>query len=229
MGYRMSKQKSVGYNPYFLMFGRDPIFHSRSQHVQGEEPDLGATTEQLEVSLSARGQAFKRVMPLGMRNSAIAQQREKERHRLVRGGGWDRPKATFQPWDYVLLKQQTDGTMDTLARPYVLRVVENRPTGVVVLEGSDAATIEEQQKNIEHCPLSILDHKTFPERFYWGPSVHCRVCGTRRRASTVVLCDPCNLGYHIWCLDTPLLRVSDGDWHCPRHSTMVNNLSYYCN
>ena len=27
MGYRMSKQKSVGYSPYFLMFGRDPIFH----------------------------------------------------------------------------------------------------------------------------------------------------------------------------------------------------------
>ena len=25
MGYRMSKQKAVGYSPYFLMFGRDPI------------------------------------------------------------------------------------------------------------------------------------------------------------------------------------------------------------
>ena len=25
MGYRMSKQKSLGYSPYFLMFGRDPI------------------------------------------------------------------------------------------------------------------------------------------------------------------------------------------------------------
>ena len=29
MGYRMSKQKAVGYSPYFLMFGRDPIFQSR--------------------------------------------------------------------------------------------------------------------------------------------------------------------------------------------------------
>ena len=26
MGYRMSKQKAVGCCPYFLMFGRDPIF-----------------------------------------------------------------------------------------------------------------------------------------------------------------------------------------------------------
>ena len=29
MGYRMSKQKSSGYSPYFLMFGRDPIIRSR--------------------------------------------------------------------------------------------------------------------------------------------------------------------------------------------------------
>lgn len=32
--------------------------------------------------------------------------------------------------------------------------------GVAVLEGSDAAMIEEEQKNLAHCPLPILDHKT---------------------------------------------------------------------
>ena len=31
MAYRMSKQKFIGYSPYFLMFGRDPIFQSRHQ------------------------------------------------------------------------------------------------------------------------------------------------------------------------------------------------------
>ena len=33
MGYGMTKQKSLGYIPYFLMFGRDPIFQSRHQPV----------------------------------------------------------------------------------------------------------------------------------------------------------------------------------------------------
>ena len=47
MGYRMSKQKSVGYSPYFLMFGRDPIFLSRVQHLQEEELDPTATTAEL--------------------------------------------------------------------------------------------------------------------------------------------------------------------------------------
>ena len=32
---------------------------------------------------------------------------------LVRGGGWDRPKASYKPSDYVLLKQNTKYTLDT--------------------------------------------------------------------------------------------------------------------
>ena len=106
MGYRMSKQKSSGYSPYFLMFGRDPIIQSRLQKLQKEELDLDLSTEQLATFLNERGQAFKRVMPLAMRNLAIAQQRDMERYRLVRGGGWDRPKASFKPGDYVMIRQR---------------------------------------------------------------------------------------------------------------------------
>ena len=218
MGYRMSKQKSVGYSPYFLMFGRDPILQSRLQHLQGAELDLDISEERLQIFLNERGQAFKRVMPLAMRNLAIAQQRDKERYRLVRGGGWDRPKASFMPGDYVLLKQQTVNTLDAPTRSHVLRVVEIKPTGVALLEGSDAARVEEQQKNIAHCPLPILDTNLYPERFYRGPSLHCRVCGTRKKPSKMVVCDACNQGYHLWCLDQPLLQVPDGIWKCPRHS-----------
>ena len=45
-------------------------------------------------------------------NPAIAQERDKERDRLVLGGGWDRPKASFRPGDYVSLKQKTKHTLD---------------------------------------------------------------------------------------------------------------------
>ena len=95
MGYRMSKKNSVGYSPYFLMFDRDPIIQSRLQPIQSEDLGIDPTEEELRAFLNARGEAFKRVMPLAMRNLAIAQQRDKERYKLVRGGGWDILKATF--------------------------------------------------------------------------------------------------------------------------------------
>ena len=156
-------------------------------------------------------------MPLAMRNLAIVQQRDKERYRLVRGGGWDRPKLTFKPGDYVLMKQVQEDTLDVLARPHILRVVEIKPSGVAVLEGSDAARVEEQVKNIAHSQLPILDHNTYPERFCRGPTLHCRVCGLRSRGSKMVLCDTCNHGYHIWCLDKQLFKVPEGKWICPAH------------
>ena len=108
MGYKMSTQKSLGYSPYFLLFGRDPIFQAR-HHAMGEleeEP----TDEQMQVFLSSRGQTFRRVMPLAMRNLAIAQQRQEERYSLVRGGEWAKSKASFAVGDYVMVKRETKNT-----------------------------------------------------------------------------------------------------------------------
>ena len=76
MGYRMSKQRSLGYPPYFLMFGRDPILQSRHQPMAEEHVDQASTAAQLEIFLSERGQLVRRVMPLAFRNLAIAQQRD---------------------------------------------------------------------------------------------------------------------------------------------------------
>ena len=84
MGYIMSTQKSLGYSPYFLQFGRNPIFQAR--HHSMVELEKEPSNEEMQIFLSTRGQTFKRVMPLAMRNLAIAQQRQKERYSLVRGG-----------------------------------------------------------------------------------------------------------------------------------------------
>ena len=156
-------------------------------------------------------------MPLAMRNIAIAQQRDIERYKRVRGGGWDCPKAKFEPGDYVMLKQAKHTALEPIARPHVLRIVKIWPSGAVVMEGSDTARSEEQIKNIAHCPLPILDTNMYPERYFRDPSLHCFVCGTRHRASKMVICDKCNGGCHIWCLDVPLMRVPDKPWTCARH------------
>ena len=41
MGYIMTVQKSLGYSPYYILFGRHPIFPAKIQECEREElPDL---------------------------------------------------------------------------------------------------------------------------------------------------------------------------------------------
>lgn len=115
MGYR----KCVAYSPYFLIFGRDLFFKEEYSHS-----DMRSWIQPLQLNVfksawTNGAKAFKPLMPLAMRNLARAQQRHKERYRLVRGSGWGRPEAYFQAGDYVLLEQQTDSKLDAPARPHV--------------------------------------------------------------------------------------------------------------
>ena len=41
MGYRVSKQRSTGVSPYFLLYGRQPLFPSTIQHLDETEIDDG--------------------------------------------------------------------------------------------------------------------------------------------------------------------------------------------
>ena len=156
-------------------------------------------------------------MPLAMRNLAIVQQRDVERYRHVRGGGSDRPKATFSPGDYVLLKHETKNTSEAPAYPHVLRILEIRPTGVAILEGSDAAHCSRRLKDVAHCLLPILDTRLYPGRYYRGPSLHCQVCVRRGDGPKMVLCDKCQGGYHLWWMDTPLMAMPSGSWMLGPH------------
>ena len=61
---------------------------------------------------------------------------------------------------FVLLKQETAHSLEPPAYPHVLRIVEIRPTGIAILEGSDAARCSRQLKDVAHCPLPILDTNT---------------------------------------------------------------------
>ena len=92
MGYR----RSTGYSPYFLLYGREPLFQARIQHLENDMIDPQTEGPQkLKSQLAYRGAVLQNVMPLAMRNMAIAQQRDEECFRPVRSGGYDRPKATF--------------------------------------------------------------------------------------------------------------------------------------
>eukprot|EP00802_Teleaulax_amphioxeia_P007131 Tamp_07137.p1 GENE.Tamp_07137~~Tamp_07137.p1 ORF type:complete len:555 (+),score=69.93 Tamp_07137:323-1987(+) len=45
--------------------------------------------------------------------------------------------------------------------------------------------------------------------------VACQVCDSRQDEESMVLCDMCDAGYHLNCLEPKLLSVPRGDWLCP--------------
>lgn len=42
----------------------------------------------------------------------------------------------------------------------------------------------------------------------------CEVCGRSDREDRLLLCDDCDDGYHLECLEPPLETVPIADWYC---------------
>ena len=61
----------------------------------------------------------------------IVQQRDKERYRHVRGGGYDRPKAKFAIGEMVMVRHKKYHTLQPSVAPHILKVIELRDSGVV--------------------------------------------------------------------------------------------------
>lgn len=42
----------------------------------------------------------------------------------------------------------------------------------------------------------------------------CEACGEASDPGRLLLCDDCDISYHTYCLDPPLLTVPKGAWKC---------------
>ncbi|PRP77672.1 hypothetical protein PROFUN_00533 [Planoprotostelium fungivorum] len=50
---------------------------------------------------------------------------------------------------------------------------------------------------------------------------HCTKCESAEDDSQMLLCDRCNRGYHLYCLDPPLSAIPEEDWFCPKCSRVT--------
>ena len=103
-----------------------------------------------------------------------------------------------------------DRRRDIATHPGVLQVSEVRSAGVLVLRGSDGVRITEQVKNVAHCSVPVLDLVVDTGLVERVEPIHCQQCGRRSGEANMMLCDVCNVGYHIWCLTPPLDIVPMG-------------------
>ncbi|PNS21101.1 Lid2 complex component lid2 [Sphaceloma murrayae] len=67
-----------------------------------------------------------------------------------------------------------------------------------------------------HQPRSMLGrHPTLRDRSKEKPGDVCEACGLPDRGD-MLLCDSCDYGYHMGCLQPPLSTRPEYDWNCPR-------------
>ncbi|GFT57150.1 PHD and RING finger domain-containing protein 1 [Nephila pilipes] len=64
--------------------------------------------------------------------------------------------------------------------------------------------------------INVKPRKRRRSQALYDISVHCEICkdSKDKNNDTVVLCDSCDLAYHLVCLDPPLKQAPIGNWYC---------------
>uniref|UniRef100_A0A6Q2Z446 E3 ubiquitin-protein ligase UHRF n=1 Tax=Esox lucius TaxID=8010 RepID=A0A6Q2Z446_ESOLU len=80
-----------------------------------------------------------------------------------------------------------------------------------VLDGSAAGSDRSNGPECKHC-------KDNPNKnCRW---CNCHVCGVKQDPDKQLLCDECDMAFHIYCLNPPLTSLpDDDDWYCPECRT----------
>ena len=122
-----------------------------------------------------------------------------------------RPRThRFRIGDYVYYSQRPLNTFDVGTARSILRISNIRPQGVIILEGADGKTVPVRIEQLAPCKLAHLVH---PDGL--DPDLPCQICGSPSLADTMLLCDACDLGFHMHCLTPELNAIPRGRWVCP--------------
>ena len=137
----------MGFSPYELLYARPPVMPPAAA-AQCEKELLYDDPAAAAADLVQRRQILQQRVPAALGNLAIAQQRDQLRYAVVRSGSYQPRIFSFQPGDYVYVKQQQQQQHNTLqpkARGEILRVVQVKPSGVIRVEGKCGQQAEVRQ------------------------------------------------------------------------------------
>ena len=152
---------------------------------------------------------------MALKSLAIPQHRDTLRYARIRSGAYWPQLRWFRVGDYVYLQREAPTTLDVKAGRTILRVKDILPSGVLLLEEKDGQECRDNTKNCAPCHLPI-EGIVYPELVVVPPGYKCKVCGEKKGATTMLLCDECQRGWHMACLTPPLSKLPEGGWVCPR-------------
>ncbi len=217
LGYRASKQASTGISPYELLFGVPPVIPPAvKERVEDPVLDLRDPAQAAELVLAKAALLRERTAMAGG-NLRIAQHRDMLRYERTRSGTYMPVKARFAVGDFVYLRRRNVvNTLQTEARPTIMRVQRVLPTGVLQLLGRCGTVVKVNGAECAPCHLTGINPALDPSLRRVEADFPCELCGSPDDEASMLICDGCLKGFHLSCLQPPLSEVPEPEiWVCP--------------
>lgn len=161
-----------------------------------------------------------------------------DEEKLLKQGGQEAAAALVSKLGYA--SDSSNSSSDGDKCPICLLSLNDQEVGVpeVCDHMFCAPCIEEWAKNVTTCPIdrknfdAINVYKTVDRKHLVRKNqvqtkpaddvpvledhelTYCEVCRRPDREDTMLLCDQCNLGFHMECLSPPLEVIPTGSWYC---------------
>ena len=172
--------------------------------------------EAAATSIVERARYLEQALPIVANNLAIAHHRDTLWYARRRGGAFLPQIRKYSVGDYVYVRRRHRTNMlQVEAKQVILRVLDVRGTGTLVLQGRCGCTVTANTTNVAPCHLPCMDGTLRPELARPPIDFACEVCNHPDEGALMVLCSTCGTGWHIYCLSPPLSSIPTGDWRCP--------------
>jgi len=142
----------------------------------------------------------------------IAQHRDKLRYAAICGGDYLPVLREFQAGYFVYLKRRNlDSVLQMAAKRPVYRVKDVCENGTIILQGKCGTTFVNNVVNCAPCHLPGIDPTIDVLLCNPENSLGCEVCHFVDQGESMLLYDACGTGWHMACLDPPIIVVPKGD------------------
>ncbi|XP_054154531.1 bromodomain adjacent to zinc finger domain protein 1A-like [Oppia nitens] len=114
-----------------------------------------------------------------------------------------------------------DGVLKRLIRAILVLRQCVRPMCLSDLFSADSSTYTNWFQSLSECTSvsQLYIHVwVFEQNIKWSKSAsnaYCKLCRRKQDDENMLLCDRCNRGHHIYCLQPPLETIPVGEWLCP--------------